>query len=202
MRLRRTFQSIRDLLGGTGKPLEVLELGTGVGLVSIALANGLQSSAVSFTLTDTEEARALAELNVQDQHRSESSMEFRELVWGQDHLPEVVAQRRFDVVLISDCIYNPDSSPALVKTINQLRAQNRQLRVLMAAKRRHDTESIFWQLLAKAGWTEQLVGSLATPDRHMETEETADELEDEPRVEVWLFSCGVEPSTAAEARPS
>ena len=70
-----------------------------------------------------------------------------------------------DLVLVSDCTYNSDSLPNLVRTLvsltnhkckNETQPEDRfrlgGLDVLVSLKRRHESEDVFFQLMAEAGF--------------------------------------------------
>ncbi|KAH6612633.1 putative methyltransferase-domain-containing protein [Boeremia exigua] len=64
------------------------------------------------------------------------------------------AKKRIDLALVADCTYNPDSSPALVRTLSRLAALNPRLAVVVALKTRHASEAVFYELMADARFEE------------------------------------------------
>jgi methylase of polypeptide subunit release factors len=87
----------------------VLELGTGCGMVGIAIAQIIPNSKV--LLTDLPEAREIVERNINSVTTAPgASLAFMELDWDAD-LPHDLqsASDQLDLVLAADCTYNPDS---------------------------------------------------------------------------------------------
>ncbi|KAF9629933.1 putative Nicotinamide N-methyltransferase [Lasiodiplodia theobromae] len=138
------------LSSATYKKLHVLELGTGCGIVGISLAQIIPDCEV--TLTDLPEAREIAEKNIEGMNPAmSSSATFVPLDWDEE-LPQVVRERQYDLVIISDCTYNPDSSPALVNTLKALAARSPKAIIVMGMKVRHESEAIFFELMKKGGF--------------------------------------------------
>lgn len=91
--------------------LNVLELGTGCGIVGMTLASVVPNCAVH--LSDLPEAREIVEKNITDyslQLGNASKLSFEELDWDHE-LPARLARpdSKTDLVLASDCTYNADS---------------------------------------------------------------------------------------------
>lgn len=127
------------------KRLRVLEVGAGCGIVGIALS---QLRKCEVVLTDLEDAQEIMQSNVDCATPcSGSSLKRQVLAWGAglDNLDG----SKFDVVLVSDCIYNPDSSVLLVQTLKTLTEQNPHVLIFVAFKRRHDADDIFFQHMQK-----------------------------------------------------
>lgn len=138
------------LSSATYKKLHVLELGTGCGIVGISLAQIVPDCDV--TLTDLPEAREIAQKNIDAMNPAMSSRAtFVPLDWDEP-LPKAVRERQHDMIIISDCTYNPDSSPALVETLKALVTRSPKAIIVLAMKVRHDSESIFFDLMKKAGF--------------------------------------------------
>ncbi|EJT78685.1 hypothetical protein GGTG_03784 [Gaeumannomyces tritici R3-111a-1] len=83
--------------------------------------------------------------------------------------PKILA-RPWDLVMLSDCTYNVDMLPALVETLSEIHSTTspkhtsqeddghhhhllHHPRVLLATKRRHDSEKALFDLMAGAGWS-------------------------------------------------
>jgi hypothetical protein len=62
-----------------------------------------------------------------------------------------VASTKWDVIVVADCTYNPDVVPDLVSTLKSIVGDNDSL-VLLAMKVRHDSELIFFELMAQSGF--------------------------------------------------
>ncbi|ETN38838.1 uncharacterized protein HMPREF1541_06878 [Cyphellophora europaea CBS 101466] len=123
------------------KPLQVLELGTGCGTVGIAFAQLLESSVV---LTDLEDAMVILRANVKIAKPTASSTLRDEVFdWGAE-LDDSFSSK-YDLILVSDCIYNPDSSVHLVKTLRFLTRCARKALILVGFKRRHDGDDVFFE---------------------------------------------------------
>lgn len=91
--------------------LNVLELGTGCGIVGMTLASILPNCNVK--LSDLPEAREIVEKNITSpvlELGSGSSLSFLELDWDNE-LPAQSAspEAKVDLVLAADCTYNSDS---------------------------------------------------------------------------------------------
>ncbi|KAH7401859.1 putative methyltransferase-domain-containing protein [Phaeosphaeria sp. MPI-PUGE-AT-0046c] len=149
--LKRGSQLAEALLSN-GRPtqLRILELGTGCGMVGLALAHLIQDADV--LLTDLPEAQEIVEHNInQTKLAKGSTLKFQTLDWDDD-LPQDLQSScsPFDMVLAADCTYNPDSSPALVQTLRRLCKVSPQARVAIAMKMRHLSEEVFFDLMAEA----------------------------------------------------
>ena len=149
-------------------PLRVLELGAGCGIVGLALAQMRPDTHV--LLTDLPEAMDVLALNTAAARLADGScVEQLSLDWDTE-LPKAVGERRFELVLVSDCTYNADSLPALVKTLGAVVREEREVEekgavVLVAMKVRHESESVFFELMAGAGFALLEQWSVSLPDR-------------------------------------
>ncbi|KAI2631178.1 putative methyltransferase-domain-containing protein [Xylaria nigripes] len=140
--------SIRDLMPIENESFNVLELGSGVGILGITIASILPRAAATqgktlknakVLLTDLEEAAERAKSNVakaepmlvlDDTLDTKVSIEYENLDWDEGCeglLGSLAAATQWDLVVLSDCTYNVDSLPALIGTLGTLHA----------AKRRH-----------------------------------------------------------------
>lgn len=134
------------------KKLEILELGAGCGIVGITIAGRFSNSKV--ILTDLPEAEDIARHNISvnvSKSRSKSSppnIEYQNLDWAEP-LPKNLCHGDLDLVLVADCTYNPDAVPDLVKTLADVVKHNPQVVIMLAMKVRHDSEMIFFDLMAK-----------------------------------------------------
>ncbi|MCJ1396366.1 hypothetical protein MMC18_009256 [Xylographa bjoerkii] len=145
-------------------PLRVLELGAGCGIVGLALAQMRSDSHVM--LTDLPEAMNILALNASTARlASGSQVEHLPLDWDAER-PESVQDKRFELVLVSDCTYNADSLPALVRTLRAVvRDEEEGVLVLVAMKARHESEKVFFGLIAGAGFVQVEYCSVSLPDR-------------------------------------
>lgn len=138
--------ALRQVLrGAVSRKLAVIELGSGCGIVGIGLAQLLPDCQV--LLTDLPEAEEIITRNIKASTVPESSsVSFRVLDW-EAPIPASVADRYFDLILVSDCTYNSDSIPALVKTLSALAKRSPEAVVVISMKVRHASEQVFFELM-------------------------------------------------------
>ena len=128
------------------KKSRAIELGSGTGAVGIQLAHTCPKSEI--ILTDLPSAVDILKRNAKAASLPKPDLlSVLPLDWTED-LPEKVVKGRFDLILVSDCTYNTDSIPALVKTIDALMNLSPQALTVIATKVRHGDESVFKQMLA------------------------------------------------------
>jgi predicted nicotinamide N-methyase len=134
----------------TFKKLNIIELGSGCGIVGICLAQSILNCDV--LLTDLPEAREIAERNIASMNPAVgSSAKFQQLDW-EEALPTSIQAQTFDLVLVADCTYNPDSGPALVCTLTALVEKSPKAVVLLSMKVRHQSELVFFDLMKAASF--------------------------------------------------
>lgn len=132
-------------------PKSILELGAGSGYVGLALAKQFPETEV--LLTDLEEAKSICEKNISENGFEKSKrVSFQVFDWDEedvDKIPNksVLTSKPWDLVLVTDCTYNPSSYSALLKTIKKVMIPGAHL--LIAHKYRNDAESEFFSLLEK-----------------------------------------------------
>jgi hypothetical protein len=132
---------VKCLQVARSKPLQVLELGTGCGTVGIAFAQLCKSHVV---LTDLDDAMEILHRNVKAAHLTPSStLQGHVLDWGSDL--DDSFNSKYDLILVSDCIYNPDSSVHLVKTLLNLVQRSPNALIVVGFKRRHSGDDVFFQ---------------------------------------------------------
>lgn len=151
--LREGFQrSTTGSDGGEPQSLSIIELGTGCGVVGISLVQILRNCKV--LLTDLPAAEELVSRNMSISRRVEgSSLDFQVLDWDDDDVGNDIYASVYDMIVVSDCTYNSDSLPALVKVLRKLvGTSSPDAMVLVALKRRHDSEKVFFELMEKAGF--------------------------------------------------
>lgn len=149
------------LSSATYKKLNVLELGCGCGVVGIGLAQTVTDCHV--VLTDLPEVDELVERNIEAANPAMSStIEFAALDW-EAPLPAKVASRAFDLVLVAECIYNSDSIPPLVDTLERLVQRSPRAVILISTKVRHESEAMFWDLFHQKGFKQKSRTSLPVP---------------------------------------
>ena len=129
-------------------PVNVLELGAGCGIVGIALAQCFPHCIVQ--LTDLAEAQGILFENlIQATPATDSSLQSLTLNWHAES-QAVSLRRGFALVIVSDCIYNADSCPDLVRTLSRVSSTSPGVMILVAVKRRHDSEEVFFDLMRNA----------------------------------------------------
>lgn len=139
---------LRDLLCSAtpGRPLNVIELGCGVGILGIGLAaalyrrvsaswdpEGPAQSSSRVLLTDLSDAEEVALANIASEHKARKvattgddaivDTDFECLDWDEGKAGVFGPMARassWDLIIISDCTYNVDMLSALVKTISEL----------------------------------------------------------------------------------
>ena len=154
------------------RPLHVIELGCGVGILGVGFARALALSASAgkkgthVLMTDLAEAEERARANIaicadQAGWTSDSApfgLDFEALDWNDGKVgvfgPEVLA-RPWDLVVLSDCTYN-DLLPALVQTLSALHRLSAErgsdTKIMLATKPRHKAEREFFSLMKADGW--------------------------------------------------
>ena len=136
------------LLNDRRNPLNVLELGSGCGIVGIALT---QLFPCNVTLTDLSDSLDMLEANIDlAKPIAGSSLQALPLDWFDD-IPSYHTDGSLDLILISDCIYNSDTSPALVHTLVALSQEHPEALIVVSLKRRHASEAIFFDLMSNTG---------------------------------------------------
>ena len=150
--------------------LRILELGAGVCTQGIGLATVLSAwqrkQAVKIILTDLEEAQRRAEANL-ERVRAEGlvssniSLQYEILDWkdgAKGVFGPCAGGCAWDLILVSDCTYNQDSSPILIETFSALHEANvskkpgMMSRILLSTKQRHESEAIFFENIKDSGW--------------------------------------------------
>ncbi|PYH47404.1 protein N-lysine methyltransferase family protein [Aspergillus saccharolyticus JOP 1030-1] len=145
-------------------PLRAIELGSGCGIVGVALAELLPGC--SITLTDLPEVEEIVTKNIAVARPAESStLQFQTLDWDET-LPAELCGGSIDLVLVSDCTYNADSLPALVSVLERLLQVSPDAVILVALKRRHESETIFFDLMRSAKLCNLHLDHMQLPSEH------------------------------------
>jgi predicted nicotinamide N-methyase len=132
--------------------LEVLELGTGCGIVGITIAKRFPNAEV--LITDLPEAEEIARNNISmiagqpHPDGSFAKIGYQNLDW-EEPLPGNLRNGNLDLILVADCTYNSDVVPDLVRTLASLVKYNQDILILVAMKIRHDSEMVFFDLMTK-----------------------------------------------------
>ena len=118
-------------------------------------------------MTDLPEATEILGLNiVHAKAAAGSRLEKGVLDWN-GTVPEDITEKTFDLIVVSDCTYNCDSLPALVKTLAALVFQSPQALIVVSMKVRHESELVFFDLMSEAGLKmfEQVYVPLSSTDQ-------------------------------------
>ena len=152
---------VSNFLSTSSCGLRILELGSGCGIAGIAFAQ-LWPQCQIF-LTDLAEAMDVLKSNIGKAAPAVGTkLNCALLDWG-EAFPEALRSIIFDVVLVSDCTYNSDSIPALVKTLSMIAATSPKVLLVVSLKARHSSEAVFFQLLIAAGFRELGHRSVSMP---------------------------------------
>lgn len=168
--------------------LNVLELGAGCGIVGITLSAHFPNIE-QLVLTDLPEASEIIEHNLalpigdsslQSEQVFLENVSHQVLDWAEP-LPVDIARKKWELVVIADCTYNPDVVPDLVTTLERLRDCGEgggEMKVLLAMKVRHESEMVFFELMKKAGFEILEKGKIAVGVLGAEGEE----------IEIFVFA--------------
>lgn len=180
---------IQDFMPIATSVLNVLELGSGVGVLSIGIGTfihaaakvqGINDLTATVVLTDLPEAEERARSNIDRYRRNrfmdnpQAQLEYENLDWedgAQGNFGPLVSSKFWDFIVLSDCTYNVDTFPVLVGTLSALHSQNLShssaqardstvTKVILSTKPRHDSEKALFELLDTAGWTYRLLKSV------------------------------------------
>ncbi|KAJ4509631.1 hypothetical protein HRR83_007054 [Exophiala dermatitidis] len=148
--------------------LKVLELGAGCGTVGIALA---QLVKCDMLLTDLDDSQEILASNIRcASPLAGSTIQSQVLDWSTG--VDDSTNANYDLVLVSDCIYNPDSSLHLVETLRQLATRTPDVLILVGFKRRHEADTIFFDRMQQTSFV--IVEQMNIPLPHTVTEYDAD----------------------------
>lgn len=138
------------LISATYRKLAVLELGCGLGTVGISLAQSIPDCDV--LLTDLPSVEDLVNANIEAMKPAMSSRAaFTPLDWEERPFPKQIQSRINDMIIVSECTYNTSTLPALVSTIVLLLQRSPKAIILVATKKRHESEAEFFGLVREAG---------------------------------------------------
>ena len=144
--------------------ISILELGSGCGITGLHIADLCSRSTA--LLTDLPDAIEILDRNVEFAQSVSSGYKLATaaLDWNAP-VPEMVAKQRFDLVVLSDCTYNSDSIPGLVKTLSSIARNSPHTFIVISLKVRHDSEAIFFDLMARANFIRAEHTAIPLPDR-------------------------------------
>ncbi|RDA93176.1 hypothetical protein CP533_3168 [Ophiocordyceps camponoti-saundersi (nom. inval.)] len=151
--LRRLLSANRPI------PVNVLELGCGVGILGAGLGSLYPRCTVLMTDVDEAEDRARANMDL----LARDNLLYENLDWNDGRrgvFGPLVRSRCWNLIMLSDCTYNTDTLPALVATLSELHRLNVASTgergfismTWVATKPRHDSERVVMTLLADDGW--------------------------------------------------
>ncbi|KAI1614564.1 putative methyltransferase-domain-containing protein [Exophiala viscosa] len=147
------------------KRLRVLELGAGCGTVGVAFAQLVKCDMV---LTDLDDAQEILASNIKcASPLAGSTIKAEVLDWAAGLGDS--SNANYDVVLVSDCIYNPDSSLYLVEILRQLATRTPNVLILVGFKRRHEADTIFFERMQQTRF--EVTESISIPLPHTMTEQ-------------------------------
>ena len=161
----------------------VIELGSGCGIVGLQLVQACCKAQV--LLTDLPEAMEVLERNISIANFAPGSQVSKAVLNWDENVPEAIAVQTFDLVLVSDCTYNSDSIPALVRTLASLTERSPEALVVVSMKVRHASEAIFHELVLEAGLRECHRWTFETPNERVEHTN-----QDPDIVHVYLYQSG------------
>lgn len=164
--LPRLHRTLNQPTAGAG--LNILELGCGCGTVGITLWHLLPNPCV--LLTDTSEIHDLvtaniSRANINNNNRPQSStLRFEPLDW-ETPVPDSILDLKWDLIIVSECTYNIDTLPALVKTLLSLTTatSSPEAVIVVSTKTRHVSEAVFFELMERAGFVEEESTRLGLP---------------------------------------
>ncbi len=160
--------------------INILELGSGCGIVGIAFAQRLKSDVL---LTDLDDAAKVLEMNVKlAAPKAGSSVRAEVLDWSSDLHDSLNA--KYDLVLVSDCIYNPDSSVHLVETLKRLAVRSPLTLILVGFKRRHSADDIFFERMKESNFLLLETSTVSLPHYESDFDATS------PTVEFYTYQLG------------
>ena len=161
--------------------LRVIELGSGCGIVGLEFAHLFPASDV--LLTDLPEAMDILNHNISKAKFSSTRGRVAAAILDWDKtLPDEIAKNHYDLLIVSDCTYNSDSIPALVGTLTALIAASPAALIVISMKVRHDSEAVFFDMMAEAELIEIDSITIELPDRIREETEQPLEV-----VDVYVY---------------
>jgi len=166
------------LKSSKARRLKVLELGAGCGTVGVAFAQLVKCDMV---LTDLDDAQEVLASNIKCASPLAGSTIKAEVLDWASGLGDS-SNANYDVVLVSDCIYNPDSSIHLVEILRQLAIRTPNVLVLVGFKRRHEADTIFFERMQQTGF--EIKESINIPLPHTMTEQDTDA----PMAEFYTYT--------------
>lgn len=170
----------RNMLFNKEKRIHMLELGCGCGIVGISLAQSLPYCSVM--LTDLPEAMEILDANIAIAQPAKASKIMQATLDWEQELPPLITCTKYDLIIVSDCTYNADSLPALIKTLLALQTISKDVSIVVSTKVRHSSEAVFFTLMLDAGFCTTETFSISLPDTNRS--QLAESLE---KVDIYIF---------------
>lgn len=155
---------------------KIIELGSGIGLCGmIAATLGADS-----LLTDLEAALKLLKHNVEENRKKFPlwKIEVAEFLWSQATAEALCKARKFDYILLADCIYYKDSIEPLIETLKVLVQDGTTVILTQELRESRIQINLFKDFLSKAKEflnIKEVTPAEQHPDYHCE--------------EIMIFSC-------------
>ena len=160
----------------------VLELGSGCGIVGLEIAQICSQCDVILTdLPDAMENLSYNVSKVMGSNLAVGNVVAAVLDWD-DASPKIIQGHRYDLVIVSDCTYNADSIPALVGTLAAVIDEWSATLIVVSMKVRHDSEAVFFDLMAAAGFIIAEHSTITLPDQ-----QRADNGQELEVVDIYVF---------------
>ncbi|WVW80047.1 hypothetical protein I302_102020 [Kwoniella bestiolae CBS 10118] len=178
--VRKVFDLLRQ-----EDDLDILEIGSGTGLVSIALALAIQrylpDSKRNIIATDLDTAIPLMNENLSfnsllSSSSSNAQVNAKVLDWDQP-LPSWVSSNPPELIVAADVTYNTSAFPSLLRTLTSLLAPSPAKKppiLILAYKQRDPSERDLWTMLQEKGVSLRLVDKVVGVER------------DQGETEIWI----------------
>lgn len=177
------------------KQCTILELGTGCGLVGLVLGSLCENSRLILTDVDDGSLKLAADNARKSRGIFNSVWECRSLDWKEPNKFNFDGSLAF--IVASDCTYNSDSIPHLVRTISDLVQRSTELhksspspQIIVSTKKRHPSEAIFFELMNKSGFEQKEHTTVSMPDQYRESV-----VQDVEMVDVCVFERPIKKSS-------
>ncbi|KAG7560389.1 Lysine methyltransferase [Arabidopsis thaliana x Arabidopsis arenosa] len=143
--LTRTFSSFQSDGSDSSSPMNIVELGSGTGIVGIAAAATLGANVTVTDLPNViDNLKFNADANAEVVARFGGKVHVASLRWGEINDVEVLGQN-VDLILASDVVYHEHLYDPLLKTLRFLLLEGSKRVFLMAHLKRWKKESIFFK---------------------------------------------------------
>ncbi|OAL23169.1 hypothetical protein AYO20_11037 [Fonsecaea nubica] len=137
-------------------------------------------------LTDLEDAQEILASNIRCAAPVAGSTVRSEVLDWASSLDDS-SNANYDLILVSDCIYNPDSSLHLVETLRQLATRTPETVILVGFKRRHTEDDLFFARMRTANF--DILETLKIPLPYIDTDQDVDR----PTAEFFTYKMGTRP---------